>query len=56
MFKMNKGDLAKKTGAQLAAIFQEATNALIAANSRIASLQSLLAKIRAEIANRGRSP
>lgn len=56
MFKITKGDLAAKSDSQLSAIFQEATESLIAANSEIATLQSLLAKIRAEIAKRGMSP
>lgn len=56
MFKMTKGDLAKKTNAQLSALFQEASKGLIATNFDIASAQSLLAMIRAEIAKRGPAP
>ncbi len=56
MFKMTKGDLAGKSNAQLFALFQEAGKCLIAAKSDIASAQSLLAMIRAEIAKRGPSP
>ncbi len=55
MFKMTKGDLATKSNAQLLAIFQEASKGLIAAKSDIASAQTLLAMIRAEIAKRGLS-
>jgi hypothetical protein len=53
MFKMTKGDLAAKSDSQLSAIFREANKNLIAAGSEIATLQSLLAKIRAEIRKRG---
>lgn len=56
MFKLTKGDLAKKTNAQLSALFQEASKGLIATNSDIALAQSLLAMIRAEIAKRGPCP
>lgn len=52
MFKMTKGDLAQKSNAQLTALFQEASKGLTAAQSDIASVQSLLAMIRAEIASR----
>lgn len=56
MFKITKNDLAKKTDAQLAALFQEASNGLIAAGSNLASAQSLLAMIRTERARRDLSP
>lgn len=56
MFKMTKGDLATKTDAQLAALFQQASNGLIAARSNLASVQSQLAMIRTEIASRGPCP
>lgn len=56
MFKMTKDDLAKKTNAQLAALFQEVSKRLIAAKSDPASAQSLLTMIRVEIAERGPSP
>ena len=52
MFKLNKGDLAKKTDAQLAALFQEASKGLAASNPDIPSTQSLLAMIAAERAKR----
>lgn len=56
MFKMTKDDLAKKTDAQLAALFQQASLGFSAAQSNVASAQSHLAMIRAEIASRGPSP
>jgi len=56
MFKMTKGDLAKKSDAQLAALFQQATLGLSAAKTDLASAQSLLAMIHAERANRRPSP
>lgn len=56
MFKMTKGDLARKTDAQLAALFQEASKGLVAAKSDLASAQSLVAMIHAEIAKRGPAP
>lgn len=56
MFKITKDDLAKKTDAQLAALFQEVSLGLSVAGSIIASTQSALALIRAEIARRGPRP
>lgn len=56
MFKITKADLAKKTDAQLAALFQEASNGLAATGSNLASAQSVLVMIRAEIGKRGPSP
>lgn len=56
MFKISKGDLAKKTDAQLAALFQQATIGLTAAESDLAAAQSLLAMIRLERASRHSSP
>lgn len=56
MFKMTKDDLAKKTDAQLAALFQQASVGLAAAKLDVASAQSHLAMIRAEIASRVPSP
>ena len=52
MFKMTKGDLAQKSDAQLAALFQQATLGLSAAKSDLATAQSLLAMIATERANR----
>jgi len=56
MFKMTKGDLAQKSDAQLAALFQQATLGLSAAKSDLASAQSLLAMIRNELGRRGPAP
>lgn len=57
MFKITKHDLAKKTDAQLAALFQEASHGLAANKGPVlAAAQSLLAMIRAEIARRHISP
>ncbi len=56
MLKLTKGDLAKKTDAQLAAIFQQATLDLTVARSDLASVQSLLAMIHTERATRKPSP
>jgi len=56
MFKMTKGDLATKSNAQLTALFQEVSKGLIAPKPDIASAQSLLVMIRAEIAKRSPSP
>ncbi len=56
MFKMTNGDLAKKTDAQLAALFQEASIGLTAQNPDLALAQSLIAKIVAERARRGTAP
>lgn len=56
MFKMTKDDLAKKTDAQLTALFQETSKGLIATKSGLASAQSLLVMISAEIARRDLRP
>ncbi|MBJ7442483.1 MAG: hypothetical protein JHD35_26175 [Sphingopyxis sp.] len=56
MFKMTKTDLAKKSDAQLFALFQEASQASVPATADAGSAHSLLAMIRAEIAKRGPSP
>lgn len=53
MFKITKDDLTKKTDAQLAALFQEASHSLVAKGPALTVAQSLLAMIRAEIACRG---
>lgn len=55
MFKITKDDLAKKTNAQLAALFQEVSLGLSVASSIIASAQSALALIRTELAARAPS-
>lgn len=56
MFKITKADLAKKSDAQLTALFRQATLGLSAAKCNLAAAQSLLAMIRAEFAKRGPSP
>lgn len=56
MFKMTKDDLAKKTDAQLAALFQEANKGLATRQFGLASTHSFVALIRAEIARRGPRP
>lgn len=56
MFKMTRGDLAAKTNAQLFALFQETSKGLTGTKPDLASAQSLLAMIRAEIAKRGPFP
>jgi hypothetical protein len=56
MFKMTKSDLAQKSDSQLAALFQQASVSLAAAKSDLACVQSLLAMIHAERANRRPSP
>ncbi|WP_189338540.1 hypothetical protein [Sphingobium sp. SCG-1] len=56
MFKVTKADLAQKTDAQLAALFQQASHHLKPSISDTPQAQSLLAMIRAEITRRGRRP
>jgi hypothetical protein len=51
-FNLNRSDLATKSAAQLAALFQDASRAITASNAAIASAQSLLAMIRVELAVR----
>lgn len=53
MFKITKDDLAKKTDAQLAALFQDASSGLAVKGANLASAQSLVAMIRAEMTRRG---
>ncbi len=53
MFKVTKDDLAKKTDAQLAALFQEASKGLANGKPDLSSTHSLVVLIRAEIARRG---
>ncbi|WP_394440186.1 hypothetical protein ACGGKE_03845 [Sphingobium naphthae] len=52
MFKMTKDDLAKKTDAQLAALFQEASKGLASGKPDLASAQSLVVMINNELAAR----
>lgn len=56
MFKINKDDLAKKTDAQLAALFQEVAKGINPASPNRPAAQSLLAMIAAERAKRGPQP
>lgn len=56
MFKMTKDDLAKKTDVQLAALFQEARKGLANGKPDLASTQSLMTMIHAEIARRDPRP
>ncbi|HEX7858475.1 MAG TPA: hypothetical protein VF503_32730 [Sphingobium sp.] len=56
MFKITKNDLTKKTDAQLAALFQQASIGLSAAKVDRLAAKPLLAMIRAERATRRLSP
>jgi hypothetical protein len=56
MFKINKNDLAKKTDAQLAALFQEVAKGINPSSPNRPAAQSLLAMIAAERAKRGPQP
>ncbi len=53
---LNRNDLATKSTAQLAALFQDASRAVTANNAAIASAQSLLAMIAQELGRRGPAP
>jgi hypothetical protein len=55
-FNLNRNDLATKSTAQLAALFQDASRAITASNAVIASAQSLLAMISLELGRRGPAP
>ena len=44
-FNLNRNDLATKSTAQLAALFQDASRSITASNAEIVSAQSLLAMI-----------
>ena len=55
-FNLNRNDLATKSTAQLAALFQQASNAIAANQGAIASAQSLLAMIAQELGRRGPAP
>lgn len=56
MFKMTKDDLAKKTDAQLAALFQEVTKSINQVSPDGPAAQLLLAMIAAERAKRSPHP
>ena len=55
-FNLNRNDLATKSTAQLAALFQDASRAITASNAAIVSAQSLLAMISLELGRRGPAP
>jgi hypothetical protein len=55
-FNLTRSDLATKSTAQLAALFQDASRAITASNAAISSAQSLLAMIDRELASRGPAP
>lgn len=55
MFNITKDDLAKKSDAQLSALFQDASRHLISVSPDTVAITSLLAMIRAERAKRGPS-
>lgn len=55
-FNLNRNDLATKSTAQLAALFQDASRAITASHAAIASAQSLLAMIAQELGHRGPAP
>ena len=55
-FNLNRNDLATKSTAQLSALFQDASRAVMASNAAIASAQSLLAMISLELGRRGPAP
>jgi len=55
-FNLNRNDLATKSTAQLAALFQDASRGIAASNAAIASAQSLLAMISHELGRRGPAP
>ncbi|WP_288806162.1 hypothetical protein [uncultured Novosphingobium sp.] len=56
MYKITKDDLAKKTDAQLAALFQETSKGLAAKGPDLAAAQSLVCTICCELARRGAKP
>lgn len=55
-FNLTRTDLANKSTAQLAALFQQASNAIVANQGATASAQSLLAMITQELGHRGPAP
>ena len=55
-FNLTRSDLASKSTLQLAALFQQASNAIAANQDAIASAQSLLAMIAQELGRRGPAP
>ena len=55
-FNLTRSDLATKSTSQLAALFQQASNAIAANQDVTASAQSLLVMIAQELARRGPAP
>jgi hypothetical protein len=55
-FNLNRNDLATKSTSQLAALFQQASNAISANQDANALAQSLLAMIAQELGRRGPGP
>ena len=55
-FNLTRNDLATKSTAQLAALFQDASRAVTASNAAIASANTLLAMISLELGRRGPAP
>lgn len=56
MFNITKDDLARKSNAQLAALFQEVAKSIAPASPDRHTAQALLARIAAERAKRGPRP
>lgn len=55
-FNLTRSDLASKSTLQLAALFQQASNAIAANQDAVTSAQSLLAMIAQELGRRGPAP
>jgi hypothetical protein len=55
-FNLTRTDLATKSTSQLAALFQQAINAIAANQAAIASAHTLLAMIAQELGRRGPAP
>jgi hypothetical protein len=55
-FNLSRNDLATKTTAQLAALFQDASHAITASNAACPSANMLLAMIAQELGRRGPAP
>lgn len=55
-FNLTRTDLATKSASQLAALFQQASNAIAANQDATASAQSLIAMIAQELGRRGPAP
>jgi hypothetical protein len=55
-FNLNRNDLATKSTAQLAALFQDASRGIAASNAAIASAHSHFAMISLKLGRRGPAP